>query len=118
MSSKPIFFAPYQTPFVDLKTGIISREWYLFLQAMFNRTGGSTGPSATSDDILQGIPNDLGAAELLALQAGAAQDAAQVPPSIPQLIIDDSLINLNEARELVATLLQQIQDLRQGLPCL
>lgn len=45
--TNPIYFAPYQVPFVDLQTGIISREWYLFLQAIFNRVGGSIAPTVT-----------------------------------------------------------------------
>lgn len=43
--TQPIYFAPLTVPFVDLKTGIISREWYLFLQAMFNRVGGVSAPT-------------------------------------------------------------------------
>lgn len=56
-ANSPIFFAPYQTPFVDLKSGIISREWYLFLQAMFNRVGGTTG--AGNDDLAQQSAADI-----------------------------------------------------------
>jgi len=114
--SNPIYFAPYQTPFVDLKTGIISREWYLFLQQLFNRVGGSS--SQTPDDILQGVPNELGAAELLALQSTAADDAGQVPVMLPATMFDDVIAELQQAREQVAELMKQIQGLQQGLPCL
>jgi hypothetical protein len=123
--SKPIYFAPYQTPFVNLQTGIISREWYLFLQAMFNRVGGSTGQG--TDDLLQGIPNELGAAELLALQSTAADAAGQMPPMLPVIAFDDQspppipdatfddlLSELCQAREQVGELQKRIQDLQQG----
>lgn len=123
--TNPIYFAPYQVPLVDLKTGIIRREWYLLFQAMFNRSGGSTGQS--TDDLLQGIPNELGAAELLALQSSAADAAGQLPPSIPALTLDDQSppviaqlpsndlsAELNQARDQVAELQKRIQDLQQG----
>ncbi|OLD92630.1 MAG: hypothetical protein AUG84_00805 [Chloroflexi bacterium 13_1_20CM_4_66_7] len=50
-----------RTPFVDVKTGLISREWYLFLQAMFNRVGGASGSliSITAGDGLAASPNPI-----------------------------------------------------------
>lgn len=114
--SNPIYFAPYQTPFVDLKTGIISREWYLFLQQMFQRIGGTGGQS--TDDILQGVPNELGAAELLALQSSAADAAGQVPVMLPATMFDDLLGELRQARDQVAELMKQIDGMQQGTVCL
>jgi len=110
--SKPIYFAPLRVPFVDLKTGLISHEWQLLLQAMFNRMGGTSGQS--NDDILQGVPNELGAAELLALQSTAADAAGQVPVSIPSATFDDILGELRETRELVAELTKSLQGRQQG----
>lgn len=123
--TNPIYFAPYQVPLVDLQTGIIRREWYLLFQAMFNRSGGSTGQS--TDDLLQGIPNELGAAELLALQSSAADAAGQLPlpvsmppaddqspPVIAQPAANDVLAELYQARDQVAELQKRIQDLQQG----
>ena len=110
--SNPIFFAPYQVPFVDLKTGIISREWYLFLQALFNRVGGTAGQG--TDDILQGVPNELGAAELLALQTTAADAAGQLPP-LNVTPLDEGDI---AQRDSLAELQKTIQDLQQGPLCL
>lgn len=110
--TKPIYFAPLRVPFVDLETGLISHEWQLLLQAIFNRTGGTNGQS--NDDILQGVPNELGAAELLALQSTAAQSAAQSPPMIPGATFDDLLGELRQTREIVAELAKQLQGLQQG----
>jgi len=46
--SDPLYFAPLEVPFVNTKTGIISREWYRFLLSLWNRVGGSQGlPGAT-----------------------------------------------------------------------
>lgn len=109
---KPIYFAPLRVPFVDIKTGIITHEWQLLLQAMFNRIGGTNGQS--NDDILQGVPNELGAAELLALQMTAADAAGQVPVSIPTATFDDLVGEMRETRELLAELTKSLQGLQQG----
>lgn len=47
--SEPIFFAPLRVPVIDSRTGLMSREWYLFFQAMYLRVGGTTAP--TNDDL-------------------------------------------------------------------
>lgn len=39
--SDAIFFAPLRVPVVDERTGLMSREWILFFQAMFLRVGGT-----------------------------------------------------------------------------
>lgn len=86
--SDPIYFAPLRVPFVDPQTGIITRPWQLLLQGMFNRTGGTNGPS--NDDLEQlAIENlDIGdidgiiTAQLLAdVQAAALDDMLVDPPS-------------------------------------
>lgn len=41
-------FVPPRVQLCDPRTGFISREWYLFLQGIFERVGGSNGQS-TSD---------------------------------------------------------------------
>lgn len=43
--SDPIFFAPLRVPIVDARTGLMSREWYLFFQAMYLRVGGVSAPN-------------------------------------------------------------------------
>jgi hypothetical protein len=45
----PIFFAPLRVPVIDSRTGLMSREWYLFFQAMYLRVGGTSAP--TNDDL-------------------------------------------------------------------
>lgn len=55
--SDPIFFAPLRVPLTDARTGLMSREWYLFFQAMFLRIGGTQ--SFTPDDLqIMGDVND------------------------------------------------------------
>lgn len=45
----------WQVPFVDLKTGRITREWWPFLNDLYNRVGGPVAPSIT--DIVYDIKN-------------------------------------------------------------
>jgi hypothetical protein len=105
----PLYFAPLRVPVIDSRTGLMSREWYLFFQALWLRQGGSDGPS--NDDIMQGIPEELGAAELLALTDSIAQAAGQVPvPIIPS--IDDLLATLSALQDQLAEITKAIQGLQ------
>lgn len=70
--TEPIYFAPLRTPFVDLQTGLISREWYLFLQAIFNRVGGPSAPTNTELATLTKPP-------MLTADDGADVEPAVIP---------------------------------------
>lgn len=48
--SDTIFFAPLRVPVVDVRTGLMSREWILFFQSIYLRIGGA---QAFSPDELQ-----------------------------------------------------------------
>jgi hypothetical protein len=115
--SESIYFAPIRTPFVDIRTGVINRDWYLFLLAMFNRVGGTIGP--TPDDVAQSIAMGIDAANVQAVQA-AQNDAFSVGPLpiIPQPSFDDVVTELQQTRELVAKLMTCIQAIQQGVPVL
>lgn len=39
-----------QSPICDPKTGIVSRDWYLFLNSFYQAAGSSTGGTVTSND--------------------------------------------------------------------
>lgn len=43
-------FVPPRVALVDARTGLITREWYLFLQGVFERVGGAVGLSTTDVD--------------------------------------------------------------------
>lgn len=60
--AEPLRFVPPRVPFLDSRTGLITREWYLFLQGMFIRVGGATGEG--SEDFSQDMPADDGTEEL------------------------------------------------------
>jgi hypothetical protein len=63
--SAQIGFPLYSLQAIDPKTGQWNREWWLFLQFLWNRSGGSTGPSATDlDAYLQFDIREADAAEL------------------------------------------------------
>ena len=114
---------PPRVPLSDPKTGLISREWYLFFLSLFNQTGGSTisledfqkGPLAQDIDInaiasavqlSSGIlPSDLGPI-LTALQAlEASQQAAFDPTNLQSSI---------QALELAPAYTPQLERLRYG----
>lgn len=96
----PIFFAPLRVPLTDARTGLMSREWYLFFQALWLRTGGADGPNI--DDLLQNSADGIGTADVLALQVSGFEELAQLPTTVAEL------------REQVAALVKEIDALKQG----
>ena len=114
---------PPRVPLTDPKTGLIAREWYLFLLSLFNQTGGSTisledfqkGPLAQDIDINAiasavqlssgTLSSDLGPI-LTALQAlDASQQAAFDPTNLQSSI---------QALELAPAYTPQLERLRYG----
>lgn len=75
---KPIFFAPLRVPVADQRTGLMSREWYLFFQALWMRTGGSVAPPST-DDLLESIEQGIGAADVQAVLQTELNATRQLP---------------------------------------
>lgn len=110
--SQPIRFIP---PRVLLVTpdGMISREWYLFFQSVFDRIGGSTGSS--TNDLSLSLFEDAGTSETNSSIFQAVQDTAQTAAFVPQEQFDaTTLLNtLNALREQVAVLTTAVQDLSQ-----
>lgn len=97
----PVSFAPYKTPVIDPRTsGLISREWFLFFQALWNRTGGGSAPS--SDDLLVNLSTGIGIGEVDADVDRTQQDLGQVPEYVTAL------------RAEVAELQKRLQALEQG----
>ena len=66
---------PPRVPLTDVRTGLISREWYLFLLSLFNQTGQST---TSLEDLQKGPP-----AEIIDINAvlSAAQISSGILPS-------------------------------------
>lgn len=114
MSSDPIFFAPLKVPLTDPRTGLMSREWYLFFQSLFIRVGGTSGTTILINPDLLQDPVSPGGAESLALQLAASDAFGQLPVAIPSTTFDDVLSELQQTRDLVGELMKRIQDLQQG----
>lgn len=104
MSANPLFFAPYRTPLVDPATGLISRPWYSFLQGIFNRVGGSTGPA--NDDIELLATENLDIADVDAL--GTAQQL--VDSQVNGLEIDTVVADIQALQSKVADITARLDD--------
>lgn len=95
--SDPIFFAPLTTPMVNPQTGIVTRQWYLLFQAIFQRVGGSLGNG--TDDVQQ-APQQGGNGSLdvnTLLQAPLEYQA-----------------EIRDLRDTVAELTKRVEELAQG----
>ena len=58
-------FVPPRVALVDPRTGMIAREWYLFLLGLYMRVGGAIAPSnSTLDEVLQFDVREADAGEL------------------------------------------------------
>jgi hypothetical protein len=81
--SAALRFVPPRVALVDSRTGLITREWYLFLQGIFERVGGATGLSTTDVDAgsfaaMQPAASDAPMADVLQSMAGAGDAAGEV----------------------------------------
>lgn len=90
MSNDPIFFAPLKVPVTDPQTGLMTRDWYLFFQAMFLRIGGAQ--AFTPDDLqIMGDVNDATddgndiRASTADLERTASLDEPQSPTDLSEL---------------------------------
>lgn len=123
--SEIIKFIPPRVPLTDPRSGIISREWFLFFQGVFTRIGGATGPS-TEDNAISAF-EDAGSGETNAMLFSVEQALMQlpvseqpipmcdqVPPYAPSEI-DQLQTELNGLRELVAEMAKDIQALKQAI---
>jgi hypothetical protein len=113
--SEALYFAPLRVPLVDARTGLMSREWYLFFQALWLRTGGVSG----SDDaaLLQAGVDGMGSADLQALQLAGDQALAQAPALI-QLVpenLEFIITQLGSLQSAVAVILNQLQDIKLAI---
>lgn len=113
--AEPIYFAPLRVPLVDPRTGLMAREWYLFFQALFLRTGGTNAP--TSDDLLQNSAEGIGTADVQALLISGDQALAQSPPLLLQVPENLEWITTQIAslQAGLAEVLKQLQDIKLAI---
>lgn len=130
---------PARIPLVDPKTGLISREWYRFLDQTFQRLGGAQGQSIT--ELTADLHDDAGIEEIKLELYRARDDGNQAPPPLPQIADDgqapplqpqitddnqapagaffipaseDPAARLEALEAMVAELVKAINDIKQG----
>jgi hypothetical protein len=109
--SDPIYFAPIRTRFVDERTGLMAREWYLFFQALWLRSGGAL----SNDDLAISISQGLGFGEIQAQQISEDQALAQIPPGNPITVAENlewMTAQLAFFQSQLAEILKQLQDIK------
>lgn len=109
--SDPLKFVPPRVPLADPRTGLISREWYLFFQGVYNRIGGADGPSTT--DVSGSLFEDAGSGETNAMLF-TLEDEVKQSPSYEQYVVEGLTTELNGLRELVAELIKEVEALKQA----
>ena len=78
---------PPRVAFLDPRTGVISREWYAFFNALFERTGGN---DALSNDDLTGLSlQQTGNDYALSMVSALEQSFGLVPPAVFGVAADD-----------------------------
>lgn len=111
--SDPLRFVPPRVAFTDPRTGVITREWYLFLQGLFLRVGGATG--ASTPDVVASLFEDAGSSETNAMLF-EVQQALSVVPVPPDALLPDVLqAEVSELREIVAELRKELDSIKQGI---
>ena len=108
----PLRFMPPRVQLTDPRTGMVSREWYLFFQGVFNRIGGSNG--AGTSDITESLFEDAGSSETNAMLFELEQAAGQYPTPQPLAIEQVLQAEISELRDTVAELKKDLDAIRQG----
>lgn len=106
-----IYFAPQRVPVAD-KNGLITREWYLFFQALWLRTGGDIAPS--TNDVLTSLPQGLGVAELQADSFNQAVAFGSDPPVVQLEPIDLLIAEVSNLQAQLAEVMKQLDGLRSS----
>ena len=100
---------PPRVPLSDPKTGLISREWYLFFLSLFNQTGGS---AVSLEDVQKGPPTqDLDISALLAQASLNAESSSALLSQYAALANDVQALALGPANT------PQLPRLRYGAFC-
>ena len=116
-------FLPPRVPLVDIRTGTITREWYLLLQSLFgSNTSGDTedfGPSAgVSADQIATILDRLSSEMQLVPPPVAVMplaDDLQPPPAPLFIAADDVLPAVTQLLDRIAMLEKRINEMAQGV---
>lgn len=127
--SEPIKFVPPRVALTDPATGLITREWFLFFQAVFIRIGGANGESNT--ELVASAFEDAGIEETKALLFAQAQQFGQLPPPVDQTtmlveqpdqrpapysdpVVEQLTQQLASLQDQLAEVLKEVQALKQS----
>lgn len=111
--SEALRFVPPRVQLVDPRTGMISREWYLFFQGVFNRVGGADGTGTT--ELEASLFEDAGSSETNAMLFALEQDTGQVPPTQYIDAVTALTTELSELQARMAELVKEIDALKQSV---
>jgi len=120
-------FVPPRVQLVDPRTGMISREWYLFFQGVFNRVGGADGVSTT--ELEASLFEDAGNSETNAMLFNVEDAAGQNPqgqypdaqtdtsqdPYQREAQVDNITAELSALQDRVAELVKELDSIKQGI---
>lgn len=97
-----------RVPIIDQRTGLMSREWYLFFFNLFNLTG-SGGNAASVEDLLQAPPDSaLSSDQAVVANALEALGVSPQNTDSAQAVVTDAIQALNVAREDADWMAQQL----------
>jgi hypothetical protein len=97
---------PPRVPLTDPRTGLIAREWYLFLLSLYDQTGGSI---VSLEDVQKGPPaQDIDLSALLAQASLNAESSSALLSQYAQLAADVQALSLGPANT------PQLERLRYG----
>lgn len=108
-----LYFVPPRGPFIDPRTGELTRTAVMFLKQLFERVGGSAGDGTL--DLSAAQFEDAGIEETKAMVMRFADDSAVMPPVVLPLPSDDDPSQRIAALEAtVAELRKELDALRVG----
>lgn len=108
----PLRFVPPRVALTDPRTGMVSREWYLFFQGVFNRVGGANGPS--TEDVSGSLFEDAGSSETNSMLFALDQAFGQQPVNSQTSSVDALQSEICELRAIVTELKRDLDAVRQG----
>ena len=103
---------PARIPLVDPKTGLITREWMRFFEAMFVRVGGAHGQS--NDELAVDMHDDSGIEEIKLDQFRLRDELNQLPPVQAQALDSPDSGRVEALEAEVSELRKQLDALNQG----
>ena len=103
---------PARVPLVDPQTGLVTVPWYRFLEQLYVRAGGSSGPS--TEELSLEMPEDSGVEELKAEFFQLRDQVTALPPRADYTPTDDPSARIEALEAQVSFLMSEIEAMKQG----